>query len=520
MKIEKNPQNPCEFGKFFLTLQQNSRIMEKNPSKAAYRVLQEVVMAGTDKASSKQVSELVKQGKLRKIAQKIYTSNMDDSPEVIIRRNLFQILGRLFPHAVLSHRSAFEYKPTSSGDIYLTYTYTRNISLPGLTVHLLEGPAGEEDDSPFIEGLYVSKQERAFLENLQPAYKTKSGSKCLDRSEIEERIEKIIRINGESAINQLRDRAKVVAERLHMESEYEALSAMISAMLNTKPSDILSSPIAMARAFGEPYDPQRVGLFQTLFTALAQDTFPHYPDLNSDSTAYRNFAFFESYFSNYIEGTEFTIEDAQQIIETGQPLPTRHEDSHDILGTFYICSNRAEMSRIPSSADELLDMLQARHRLMMAARTGIAPGEWKMRNNRAGDTHFVDYNLVKGTLRKGYEFYQALREPFARAMMMLFMVSEVHPFNDGNGRISRIMMNAELTHAGEAKIIIPTVFRDDYILTLRRLTRQGDPDAIIRAMQRVQLFSSKLDAGNIPSLIEYLQSCNAFKRSNEGILQF
>lgn len=493
--------------------------MEKSPQKAAYQVLQEVVMAGITKADSKHISELVKKGSLRKIAQKVYTSNMVDSPEDIVRRNLFQILGRLFPYAVLSHRSAFEYKPTASGDIYLTYTYTRNIVLPGITVHLLQGPAGEDDDSPFIEGLFVSKQERAFLENLQPAYHTKSGSKCLSRNEIEDRLEKILRINGEDALNALRDKAKVVANRLGMQSEYETLSALISAMLNTKPTKILSSPLAIARAFGEPYDPQRVGLFQTLFSALAQDTFPHYLDVNQDTNSYRNFAFFESYFSNYIEGTEFTIEDAQQIIETGLPLPARHEDSHDILGTFYICSNKAEMSRIPGSADELLEMLQARHRLMMAARTSIAPGEWKMQNNRAGETYFVDYNLVKGTLKKGFKFYQALREPFARAMMMLFMVSEVHPFNDGNGRISRIMMNAELTHAGEAKIIIPTVFRDDYILTLRRLTRQGDPNPIIRAMQRAHLFSSQLDATNISSTIKYLQSCNAFLRSNEGVLQ-
>lgn len=494
--------------------------MEKNPSQVAYQVLQEVVMAGTDKASSRQVSLLLKNGKLRKIAPKVYTSNMTDSPENIVRRNLFMILGRLFPHAVLSHRSAFEYKPTDNGDIYLTYIYTRNVALPGVVVHLLEGPAGEEDDSPFIEGLFVSQQERAFLENLQPAHKTKTGSKCLERKQIEERLEKIIRINGEDAVNALRDRARVVAARLHMESEYSTLSAMISAMLNTKPSDVLSSPVAMARAFGEPYDPQRLELFDTLFAALATETFPRYPERNTDDKAYRNFAFFESYFSNYIEGTEFTIEDARQVIETGQPLPTRHEDSHDILGTFYICSNRAEMSRVPATADELLAMLQARHRLMMAAREGIAPGEWKTRNNHAGETYFVDCNLVRGTLRKGFEMYQALREPFARALMMLFMVSEVHPFNDGNGRISRIMMNAELTRADETKIIIPTVFRDDYILTLRRLTRQGDPSAIIRAMQRVHLFSSTLDGSNIDNMVAYLQSCQAFLKSNEGVLQF
>lgn len=494
--------------------------MEKNLSKSIYQVLHEVVFAGADKAASKQISMLVKDGKLRKIAPRIYTSNMDDQAEDIVRRNLFQILGYLFPHAVLSHRSALEYKPTPSGDIFLTYQYTRNISLPGITVHLLEGPAGEEDDSPFIEGLFVSKQERAFLENLQTAYRIHGTSKCLDRREIEDRLEKIIRIQGEDAVNRLRDRAKEVAERLNMQSEYATLSNLISALLSTKPADILSSHIAKARAFGEPYDPERVELFHTFFSALAQNVFPRYPEQNSQSESYRNVAFFESYFSNYIEGTEFTLEDAQLIVESGQPLPARHDDSHDILGTFYICSNRAEMSRIPANYEEMLSMLQARHRLMMAARTGIAPGEWKMHNNHAGETYFVDYQLVKGTLQKGFEFYQALREPFARALMMMFIVSEVHPFNDGNGRLSRIMMNAELTHAGETKIILPTVFRDDYILTLRRLSRQGDPSALIRAMQRIHRFSSTLDGSDMSQMTQYLRSCNAFMHSNEAILNF
>ena len=44
------------------------------------------------------------------------------------------------------------------------------------------------------------------------------------------------------------------------------------------------------------------------------------------------------------------------------------------------------------------------------------------------------------------------------------MISEVHPFNDGNGRIARVMMNAELVRADQSRIIVPTVFREDYIL--------------------------------------------------------
>lgn len=56
--------------------------------------------------------------------------------------------------------------------------------------------------------------------------------------------------------------------------------------------------------------------------------------------------------------------------------------------------------------------------------------------------------------------------PIARAIYMMFLVTEVHPFDDGNGRIARIMMNAELVNGGSSKIIIPTVYREDYMLAL------------------------------------------------------
>ena len=45
----------------------------------------------------------------------------EDAPEEIIRRNVFYILGQLYPHAVISRRPAFELKPTDGGDVFLTY---------------------------------------------------------------------------------------------------------------------------------------------------------------------------------------------------------------------------------------------------------------------------------------------------------------------------------------------------------------------------------------------------------------
>lgn len=482
----------------------------------ALRNLLEVVVGSTEVRSSKQV----KSGRLRKIATRVYTTNMDDSPEDIIRRNVFYILGQLYPHAVISHRSAFELKPTNEGDIFLTYKYTKKITLPGITVHLLQGPMGTDHDMPFIENLYISSTERRMLENLQKGRTRGRISKCLPKTYIEENLEKMLVVNGEAGINEFRDRAKEIAKQLNMTEEFETLNSIIGALLSTKPSGILTADSAFARAQGVPFDQERIKLFETLFETLNKEYFPVINEQNISTTAFRNFAFFESYFSNYIEGTEFEIEDAYRIIETGQPMLARNADSHDVLGTFQIVASRREMRRTPSTANELIEILQDRHRIMMAARPDRNPGKFKMQNNHAGDSHFVDYTLVRGTLIKGFDFYKALTSPFAKALFILFMISEIHPFKDGNGRISRIMMNAELVHADQSKIIIPTVFREDYLNGLRRLTRKGDPSVIIRAMLRVRLFSTKIIGENFDETRRYLEGTNAFKDGDEYILKF
>ena len=238
--------------------------MEKNP----HLYLSEVVFSSADKAESKAISRMLKDGVIRKIAPRVYTSNLEDSPENITKRNLFIILGHLFPKAVISHRSAFEFQPTSGGHIFLTYSYNRNVSLPGVMVHLMEGQGGMKDDIPFIEGLYVSRQERAFLENMQVSKKKGDESKTLPQQIIEEKLEAIIRTNGEDALNTLRDNAREIAENLHMKEEFEKLNKIISALLSTRSSNMLKSPLAMARAFGQPYDPARLELFHLLFSEL------------------------------------------------------------------------------------------------------------------------------------------------------------------------------------------------------------------------------------------------------------
>src|SRR5690606_34769423 len=113
-----------------------------------------------------------------------------------------------------------------------------------------------------------------------------------------------------------------------MQKEFVKLDRMVGAILSTKPTDILKSPVTIARAFGHPYDPARLEVFEQLFVELQQREFADIAEMNTTARAYRNFAFYEAYFSNFIEGTRFDVQDALRIIETGKPLPARDEDSH------------------------------------------------------------------------------------------------------------------------------------------------------------------------------------------------
>jgi len=481
--------------------------------------LQEVVFSSSDSKYSKQISKLEKAGKLRKIASRVYTPNFTESPETIIRRNLFTILGKLYPGSMLSHRSALEFQPTSAGHIFLTYTYTKKINLPGITLRFMEGHGPIEGDNPFSGELYASQMERALLENLQVSRQPGPESKTLTLPEIEDRLEKVIRVKGEAGLNEIRVKARNLAGKLDMNAEFEKLNKLISALLTTHPSKILSSPLAVARAFGNPYDPAKLPIFEKLFVELKQHEFKDMPEKNTSNQSFRNFAFFEAYFSNYIEGTEFELEDAKRIIETNTPMPSRDEDSHDVLGTYKLVSNRDEMNITPDTPEQMLEILLYRHKVLLSARLSKKPGAFKDKNNRAGETHFVDHTLVKGTLIKGFDFYQALTDPFAKAIYIMFLVSEVHPFLDGNGRIARVMMNAELVKQGQSKIIIPTVYRDDYAGTLRRLTRQGDPAAYVRMMLRAHEFSATIVGDDMDVMEKQLEASNAFKEHDKAKLK-
>lgn len=479
----------------------------------------EILFGSSDPNISRALTKKVNNGELRKVAPRIYTTNLVDSLENIVRRNLIDILVYRYPNALISHRSAKEMRPTATGDFFLTGSTSRRVTdLPGITLNIIKGPKATSHDIPFM-GMHISDEYRYMLENMQVSRKSGSESRVLPISSIEEKLEQILLTGGEEHLNQYRDELRNVAIELGMLTEFNKLNNIISALLSTHDEKVLTTASAKAYAAGRPFDKTMAELFEMLFDSIRDKFFVIRTNRNVNEESFRLFSFFESYFSNYIEGTEFDIEEAKAIVDSGIPLPRRNEDSHDILGTFKVLSNRAEMMKTPVSPEELFAILSNRHSILLEGRQHMYPGIFKSKNNRAGMTEFVDYHLVKGTLSQGFKYYAALTEPFAKAIFMMFMISEVHPFNDGNGRVARIMMNAELVKANQSRIIVPTVYREDYILALRKLTRHKDPSAYINVMTRLHRFSDNLYGSDFTELKNYLVACNAYEEPSQAKLR-
>jgi hypothetical protein len=287
---------------------------------------------------------------------------------------------------------------------------------------------------------------------------------------------------------------------------------LIGALLGTQQAKKLTAKQALARATGRPYDPSRLEIFDALFARLNDGALPDVPDPASKGIARENFGFFEAYFSNYIEGTTFTVDEAENIVFHGQIIENRSEDSHDILGTFNAAMTTPWRDEPPRTAEDFLHWLRSVNALVMQQRADKRPGEWKHKPNQAGSTFFVIPELVPGTLREGFERIQALSHPLARAAMMMFVVAEVHPFLDGNGRTARLAMNCVLSAERLGRIIIPTIYREDYLLPLKALSHNQNAEPLVASLVRIQRWSAALDY-NQPrlELREVLSRCNAFQ---------
>ncbi|MFT5707378.1 MAG: hypothetical protein ACI9ES_001669 [Oceanospirillaceae bacterium] len=471
-------------------------------------------------AESKQFSKAVGRGELKRIRQGIYTDAPWEEIPKLLQSKWYQIVEYLYPLAVVSHATAVSLLPENKM-IYITapIKIRKKLQISDLlTIEILPGDV-EHLKEPFQLNSFRSTPTRYLLENLQISHKDVVTPKSLGKDWVEQELCRLLERYGEAELNRIRDEARSYCSVLGMEKECKSLEKLIGALLATQPIESLSTKRAIAVARKEPFDPHRIKIFNDLATYLLQCNFVSRP-YQYNSLSWRNLSFFESYFSNYIEGTEFEIEEAEQIIFEKHEINNRHQDSHDVSAVFDVVQDYTEMATVPNSADELLDLLKERHSLIMNARPAKRPGQLKLKTNKAGDTVFVLPEQVEGTFAQAFPIYQSLPKGLARAIFIQFLVAECHPFDDGNGRLARIMMNAELVSAQEVKIIVPTVHRDSYLNGLRGATRNSKFRTITKVFSDLHGYTNAIEWEDYSDARTTLETHFAHKLPDQGVAVF
>ena len=475
---------------------------------------------------SAEISRAVKAGTLRKLASKIYTDDLLAPPADVLRRHRLEIVAHFYPGAVISHRSALEGNVSPAGKLHLTLpqAVAPVRELPGLEIRLWRGPAPQADDirTPVIDDMhavYTASQPRAVLENLQIARaRADDEPKTLSPEELEAWIDRHLRVHGLGWLDELRAKAAALSGPLGWTREQRQLDALVEALHGRRSGYRFRTELSRARASGQPFDPERLRLFSGLHARLATEAFADLPRPNAAEFDLR--AFWEAYFSNFIEGTRFTVDEARLIVYEPDPAKTlalqRPEDAHDVRETFRLIVDPNISPEVPRDVPHLMELLRRRHARMMASRPTIEPGVFKKRNNEFGARVFVAPELVEATLARSWPAIRELRSATARALYALFVVAEIHPFNDGNGRISRLAMNAELEAAGHARLILPTSLRTDYLSVLEALTLRGDPEPFVAFAHKLIDLNRRMPFASFVESHAYYRRTGALEESSGG----
>ena len=475
-------------------------------------------------ASSLENARAIKAGRLRKVAPKLFTDDLKSPAEEIVRRHRLEIAAHFYPGAIISHRSALENNVSPGGRLHLTLpgAVAPVRQLPGLEIRIWRGPAAQcgpnalPNDSriPVAEGLelFQSGQVRAVLENLQIARAHGDDEpKTLSDKQLELWLDRYLRIFGWRWLKELHEQAQGLAARLNWPRELQELNQIVAAIRGEKNGRRLTTEVLRSRSHRKPFDPERLTLFGTLQARLAAERFAELP--RPAAPEFENRAFWEAYFSNFIEGTKFTVEEARAIVYDPQAAKAlehkRPDDAHEVRETYRLIIDPKISGEVPRDASHLLELLKRRHARMMASRLAIEPGVFKKTNNEFGSRVFVAPELVTETLARGWQAIHDLPHATARALYMLFLIAEVHPFNDGNGRISRLGMNAELEAAGQARLVLSTSLRNDYLTVLEALTANGNFEPFITFAHKLIDLNSRMPVGSFDESLAYFRRTGA-----------
>lgn len=176
---------------------------------------------------------------------------------------------------------------------------------------------------------------------------------------------------------------------------------------------------------------------------------------------------FHTYHSNAIEGNSLTLQETRLVIEEGitiggKPLRDHIEAANNARAFDWIWDaavKRRELDHV---------FLQELHERVMRG-TSLDAGRYRTQNVAiVGALHTPPQPAkIVSMLDQLFRELAAPVHPIIRATYAHHRLVYIHPFSDGNGRVTRLATNLMLMHAKYPRIVLPVEVRRRYYASLK-----------------------------------------------------
>ncbi|XP_055851576.1 protein adenylyltransferase Fic-like [Episyrphus balteatus] len=188
------------------------------------------------------------------------------------------------------------------------------------------------------------------------------------------------------------------------------------------------------------------------------------------------------YHSVGIEGNTMTLAQTRSILETRMAIDGKSIDEHNEILGLDLAMKYINASLVNKMEITLKDIMEI-HRRVLGHVDPIEGGEFRRTQVYVGG-HTPPGPGDLSILMRRFEGWLNSGEtmslhPIKHAALAHYKLVHIHPFIDGNGRTSRLLMNTMLMRAGYPPVIIPKQQRHKYYHFLQ-LANEGDIRPFIR----------------------------------------
>ena len=237
-------------------------------------------------------------------------------------------------------------------------------------------------------------------------------------------------------------------------------------------------------------------------------------DADKERRVWQKFALDWNYHSNAIEGNKVTLGETEMFLQYGLTAKGKpFKDYVEIRGHARAIEILRDLVRRNDPVTE--GVIRELHKAVLGEAQQIdaetpeglpttklmIPGEYKTQPNHVktpgGGLHYyvepLDTPAEMGKLVAWWreQWDRKALHPALIAARVHHRFTEIHPFDDGNGRMARLLSNLILMQAGFPPAVIKNEQRDEYIFALRAAD-QGDLVALTEMLLRELIHSQEL----------------------------